>query len=1006
MEDAFRGTGDFAINDPMPPDLSEVTNMQSMFESSGFNQNINNWNVSNVTNMARTFIGMSNYNQPLNDWDVSNVTSMSDMFLSTRNFNQPLDQWDVGNVTSMRRMFDGFNQDMSFNQNINTWDVSNVTDMETMFRRNVDFNQPLGDWDVSNVINMFGMFSEASTFNQGINNWTPQNVTDMTIMFRNATAFNQPLDNWDLSSLENMSFMFLSATSFNQDINVWNVNSVENMSGVFNMATAFNQPLDNWDVTNVTNMTSMFESATAFNQDINAWDVNSLVNMTSMFKNATSFNLPLNNWDVSAVANMTSSFEGAIVFDQDISTWDVSSVTLMSSAFKDASVFNSLMNDWDVGSVTRFDNMFQNAVMFNQALSNWNTGEAQNMQEMFSGATSFNQNIDPWNVSFVMTMEEMFKDAITYNQTMDSWNVASVAAMKGMFQGATSFNETINSWNVRNVTTMEFMFDGATAFDQILNNWRVSGVENMDYMFRNASSYNQEMNRWNIGSVSMQSMFENATSFDQFLGDWNISSVNNMLDMLDNTALTRENYDSTLIAWSEQALTSGINLGAETLLYCDSIEERQSMIDTYGWTFTGDIRDCPIPVCTQLTSPEDGDVDVPINTNLVWEPVLYATEYVLTITLQPSGTILNETVTTESYEFAANELVGSTSVTVLIEPRNDEGTATGCVAETFSLSTNPATVPDCTNLTDPITGATDVLIDTDISWDAIADADGYFLTIGTSTGGSDILNNEDVGNVTTYDLTNDLPENTEVFVTLVPYNEEGNSSGCAEESFTTQLIPVAPSCTTISDPVNGATNVAIDTNLSWNSVDGATGYLVSVGTTQGGIEIANSIDVGNVTTYDFPTNLSENRTFYITIIPYNAVGDASGCVEESFTTETLATIPSCTNLSVPLNGATNVTVGIDISWDIISSATGYRISVGTSSGGTDIINNQDVSNVTTFDLPTDLPENTEIFVNIIPYNAVGDATGCIEDSFTTETITTPTGRPFITTWQTTTTNEE
>ncbi|TXE13228.1 gliding motility-associated C-terminal domain-containing protein, partial [Seonamhaeicola algicola] len=122
---------------------------------------------------------------------------------------------------------------------------------------------------------------------------------------------------------------------------------------------------------------------------------------------------------------------------------------------------------------------------------------------------------------------------------------------------------------------------------------------------------------------------------------------------------------------------------------------------------------------------------------------------------------------------------------------------------------------------------------------------------------------------------------------------------------------------------------------------------------------------------------------------YNAVGDATGCTEEAFTTETLPTVPTCTSLTSPLNGATNVSIATDLTWNAITDATGYRLTVGTTSGGTDIINNQDVGNVSTFDVPADLPENTQIFVTIVPYNAVGDATGCSEESFTTETITIP-----------------
>ena len=62
------------------------------------NQPLNNWDVSNVTDMSRMFNSATSFNQPLNDWDVSNddwdghrshVTTMDDMFLGATSFNQP-----------------------------------------------------------------------------------------------------------------------------------------------------------------------------------------------------------------------------------------------------------------------------------------------------------------------------------------------------------------------------------------------------------------------------------------------------------------------------------------------------------------------------------------------------------------------------------------------------------------------------------------------------------------------------------------------------------------------------------------------------------------------------------------------------------------------------------------------------------------------------------------------------------------------------------------------------
>ena len=587
----------------------------------------------------------------------------------------------------------------------------------------------------------------------------------------------------------------------------------------------------------------------------------------------------------------------------------------------------------------------------------------------------------------------MFRDASAFNQSLDRMERGLGDYDARLCSNlASSFNGSINDWNVRAVTTMQDMFNGATDFNQSLNNWRVNGVTNMDRMFRNATALDQSFDQWLIGSVSMREMFHDATSFNQYLGDWNIENVTNMQSMLDDTALTRENYDNTLIAWSEQNPTPGINLGANTLPYCDAVEERQAMITNFGWSFSGDVLDCPVPECTQLVAPLNGATDVPVNTNITWETVLFAREYKLFVGTSPGATdILNNEIVVNdtSFEFAADFNPGET-IYVTIIPSNENGDAVGpCTEESFTVTNNPPTVPDCTNLTLPLNNATDVSFDTDLNWTIVSNADGYRINVGTTSGGTDLVNNEDVGNVTEYDFSADLPEDTLIYVTITPYNDVGPAIGCTEESFRTEFIPVPPVCTTITSPANGSVNVPVDTGLSWNAVADATGYLVSVGTTAGGIEVVNNIDVGNTTTYTFGSDLQANRMHYVRIIPYNAVGDATGCSEDSFTTGagTLSDPPNCASLSEPLNATTDVAIGTNISWNASANADGYYLTVGTTSGGNDILDSEDVAG-TTFDLPNDLPENTQIFVTIVPYNSFGSATGCTEESFTTETLPT------------------
>ena len=62
-------------------DVSNVTNMASMFQGSRFNGDISKWDVSNVTDMWRMFYH-SKFNGDISKWDVINVTIMYGMFNS------------------------------------------------------------------------------------------------------------------------------------------------------------------------------------------------------------------------------------------------------------------------------------------------------------------------------------------------------------------------------------------------------------------------------------------------------------------------------------------------------------------------------------------------------------------------------------------------------------------------------------------------------------------------------------------------------------------------------------------------------------------------------------------------------------------------------------------------------------------------------------------------------------------------------------------------------------
>lgn len=201
-----------------------------------------------------------------------------------------------------------------------------------------------------------------------------------------------------------------------------------------------------------------------------------------------------------------------------------------------------------------------------------------------------------------------------------------------------------------------------------------------------------------------------------------------------------------------------------------------------------------------------------------------------------------------------------------------------------SCNTGTCGPPLCTSLTLPLPGATNVDINQDLYWASADGADGYRLTIGTTPTNASILNNVDVGLVTTYNPVNPLPYNTTIYVKIVPYNTSGDATGCTNQSFTTESN-VAPSCTSLTYPANGATGISADVVLTWaHSTGNQTGYKISIGTTLNGTQILNLLDVGNVTSYDHPTTYPYGTTLYVKITPYWTGGDINGCASQSFTT--------------------------------------------------------------------------------------------------------------------------
>ncbi len=288
-------------------------------------------------------------------------------------------------------------------------------------------------------------------------------------------------------------------------------------------------------------------------------------------------------------------------------------------------------------------------------------------------------------------------------------------------------------------------------------------------------------------------------------------------------------------------------------------------------------------VCPTLNSPLDGQANVPVDTSISWDEVAGTQGYLISLGTTPGGTDLIDQLGVSSASYTPPfGLPENTTIYVTISLFFFDQDNIECPGETFR--TEDVTVPPaCTSLVFPANGATDVDVDSSLDWEYAPKSTGYRLTVGTSSNGGEILNDVDIGNITSYEPTADLPFETPIFVRIVPYNENGEAVGtCTTYNFTTESRAIRPNCTAIVFPQDGAVDVPLTPIVEWETVPGAAGYRVSLGTAPSTNNILNNADYATNSTpvIDF----LPDRTFHLTVVPFNDAGEAIGCNLISFTT--------------------------------------------------------------------------------------------------------------------------
>ena len=144
-------------------------------------------------------------------------------------------------------------------------------------------------------------------------------------------------------------------------------------------------------------------------------------------------------------------------------------------------------------------------------------------------------------------------------------DTSSVTDMFRMFLGCSSLiSLDVSGFDTSSVTFMSYMFLGCSSLTSLdVSGFDTSNVTNMAFMFYNCSSLTSlDVSGFDTSSVTtMSQMFHSCSSLTGLqISGWDVSSVTDGTNFLlnANNALSTQEYNNILRAWSQQSVQSGV----------------------------------------------------------------------------------------------------------------------------------------------------------------------------------------------------------------------------------------------------------------------------------------------------------------------------------------------------------------------------------------------------------------------------------------------------------------
>lgn len=299
-----------------------------------------------------------------------------------------------------------------------------------------------------------------------------------------------------------------------------------------------------------------------------------------------------------------------------------------------------------------------------------------------------------------------------------------------------------------------------------------------------------------------------------------------------------------------------------------------------------------------------------------------ATGFCLTVTGAPVPTVSESGALPAGVSFsAATRCVTGTPV---------PGSA-GTYLPTFAAS-NPAgtsqwtvsLVATATALTYPANGQANVDTTKPFTWSSYPASMGYQLVVGSAPGGSDLFASGALPPTQNSVVVPPLPAGKTLYAAL---SVERGTSWLVWQAITFTAAPVLANFTY---PVNGQAGTDPTKAFTWTANPQAQGYILVVGTTSFGTNLANSGILPPTQTSFTAASLPANQHLYATLLTevngtwsqYQAISFTTGSRGATFTN--------------PLNGRLNVAAPLTVTWTTVAAAQNYWLVIGTTLYGADV----------------------------------------------------------------------